>query len=203
MSITHLDRLKVDLSWSVSDIGFAANVFQCLVSQGTPHSVSDQVCITDMATWMEAILEPLEPHVVVSVDVVEATVYKWVTDQWNLINQVVVAFTPGSIDDPLPSGVAALVSAYTDTSKVMGKKYFPGLAEAGQTAGVWVAGVLTALAAAGLAWVTSFASDGDGDTFYNPGVYSTKALSFKFFTPAAYVRDIPAYQRRRKAGVGS
>lgn len=202
MSFTHMDIVKCDLRWQIGAIGQAANVFQALCVQNSPHTVADSEVLTDMADWLERILEPLEDHVVVSVDTISANIYKKVGPLWNLVGDVAVAFTPGSIGDPLPSGVAALMTAYTETSKVMGKKYVPGLSETGQTAGLWVAGVLAALATSAVQWVSGFVALNDPLTYWYPGVYSTKALAYKIFQGSAMVRDVPAYQRRRKQGVG-
>lgn len=203
MSFTKDDICKVDLIWQVGTIGFAANVFQCLLSQETPHDLADLDVVGDMVDWIDRILEPMEPHVVVSCESLGINVYKKVGDDYNFISGSPIAFTPGSIGDPLPSGVAALITAYTNLSKVLGKKYLPGLSETGQTAGLWIAGVLEAMADSAFEWVTHFASLADPYSEWYPGVWSTKAIGFRLFNGATMERDIPAYQRRRKAGVGT
>jgi len=203
MSFTNGDICKVDLRWQVLDIGFAANVFQAFLVQETPHDLSDVTAVTDMAAWITRILAPMEPHVVVTCDVTNILVYKKVGPLWNFVSAAPIVFVPESIGDPLPSGVAALMTAYTDLSRVLGKKYIPGLAEPGQTAGVWIGAVLAAMADSADEWVTHFASLGDPLSEWYPGVYSLKATGFKIFTSEVIVRDIPAYQRRRKAGVGT
>jgi hypothetical protein len=144
----------------------------------------------------------MQPHIVVTCDVLDCNVYKKVGSLWNLVGPAPVVFTPESIGDPLPSGVAALMTAYTDTSRVVGKKYFVGLSETAQTAGLWVVGVLAAMLQSAIVWGTVFAS-GDAGSTWIPGVYSSKAVAFKGFTPAVATRDVPAYQRRRKQGVGT
>jgi hypothetical protein len=198
-----MDIVKCDLRWDVGNIGMAANVFQLLCVQQTPHVLSDVDALIDMADYVTNVLTPMAPHVVVTVDVRDLAVYKKVGALWNLVGNVPIAFTPGSIGDPLPSGVAGLMTAYTDTSKVMGKKYLPGLSETGQTAGLWIANVLSAMLQSGIVWITGFASLNDPLTYWYPGVYSAKTLGFKLFTSAVAVRDVPAYQRRRKQGVGA
>ena len=203
MAFTHGDIAKVDLHWQVGTIGFAANVFQCKLLQDSPHSLSDVDAATDMAAWMTGIVGPMEPHVVVDVDITSASFYKKSGDDWNLITDLPIVFVPESIGDPLPSGVAALITAYTYQSKTQGKKYFPGMSELAQTAGLWVAGVLAALANSGLAWISGFDSIADPTSHWYPGVWSLKSLDFQSFSPVTIVRDVPAYQRRRKQGVGT
>lgn len=203
MSFTNGDRAKLDLRWQVGQIGFAANIFMAQLYQPTPHVMDDLSVLSDLGAWVTAILEPMEPHVVVDVDVLDCNCYKKVGDDWNLVGPAPVLFTPGSIGDPLPSGVAGLVTVYTDVSRVQGKKYFPGLAEEGQTAGLWVAGVLAAMLQSAVVWATAFESVEDPGNYWWPGVWSLKMGTFKVFVAHLGVRDVPAYQRRRKAGVGT
>jgi hypothetical protein len=203
MPVTDADVLKVDLRWQVGSIGLACNIFQARVNQATPHSVPDLDVLASMGDWMTRVLEPMEPHIVVTCDVLDCPVYKKVGNLYNLIGPAPVVFTPGSVGDPLPSGVGALIDAYTLTSKVMGKKYLPGLSEVGQTAGLWVAGVLSAMLASAVEWITPFADLADPTTYYMPGVWSVKLSSFAIFAAHIATKDVPAYQRRRKAGVGA
>jgi len=204
MPFTHLDIMKVDLRWQVGAIGIAANVFQARMTQATPHNVDDLTVLVDAGAWMTAIMEPMEPHIVVDVDVMGCNVYKKVGPLWNLVGPAPVIFTSASINDPLPSGVAALVTAYTAISKVVGKKYFVGLSEAAQTAGLWVTGVLAAMLQSGIEWISPFlSSDTPPGSAWNPGVWSLKQAGFVTFATALSTRDVPAYQRRRKAGVGT
>ena len=202
MSFTHLDVMKVDLRWQVGSIGLAANVFQALCTQDNPHAYSDVNVITDASGWLTRILAPIEPHVVVNCELLDCNVYKKVGPLWNLIGPAVPTFAPESIGDPLPSGVAALTTAYTYTSKVIGKKYWPGMSETAQTAGLWISGVLAALLQSAIEWATYFESTEGSTTMWHPGVGSLKMGNFQIFSPSVAVRDVPAYQRRRKQGVG-
>lgn len=202
MSFVSGDICKVDLHWYAAGIGFAANVFQAKMLQGTPHTYLDSLVVADMKDWMERLLAPIATHVVVSCDVTGASIYQKVGNLWNLVGTTSVTFTPGSAGDPLPSGVAALITWNTYVSKVQGKKYFPGLSESGQTAGVWVSGVLSALASVAVQWISGFNGLSDSDTHWYPGVWSLKKLAFQSFGTAGQIPDVPAYQRRRKAGVG-
>lgn len=202
MAFTHNDIVKVDLHWYVSGIGFAANVFQAKMLQDTPHDYLISYVISDMKDWMERILAPIQPDVIVACDVTGASVYQKVGPLWNLLGNASPVFVPTNSDDPLPSGVAALITWNTYVSKVQGKKYFPGMSEARTTAGVWIATVLAHLAATAVEWIAGFDGLSDSTSHWYPGVWSTKALSFQSFGTAGNIPDIPSYQRRRKEGVG-
>ena len=201
MSFTNNDLAKVDLRWQVGSIGMACNVFMAQLAQETPHAVADLTVVTALGLWMTAILEPMETHIVVDCDILDCNVYKKVGPLWNLVGPAVVTFSPTSGSDPLPSGVAGLLTAYTAVSKVIGKKYLPGLSETSQTAGLWVIGVLAAMLQSGMAWIAPFNLDPPSEGRMYPGVWSLKQGTHIGFAGIA-VRDVPAYQRRRKQGVG-
>jgi len=203
MSFTNGDIAKVCLRWQVGIIGLAVNVFQASLTQATPHTLTTLDAVTELGDWISRILLPMAPHIVVSCDIMDLLVYKKVGALWNLEGPAPYVFTPGSIGDPLPSGVAALIEAYTDTSRVQGKKYFVGLSETGQTAGLWVVGVLSAMLQSAVEWSTSFAGIVDPTGRWYPGVWSLKKGDFRVFVAHVSTKDVPAYQRRRKAGVGA
>jgi len=144
------------------------------------------------------------PHIVIAYTDPVDDVYKKVGSLWNWIGgNILVDLDGESIGDPLPSGVAILGELLTDTSRVVGKKYVGGLSELAQTAGQWISTVSAAMLSSISEWMAQFQDLVDTTTYYVPGVYSTKALAFKPFTGAGVVRAIPAYQRRRKEGVGA
>jgi len=204
MTVTNNDILKVDVRYTVSGIGVTANIFQAQVFQVSPHTVTDAYATASMFDWIGRIYLPMVPHIVVTMTDPLVQVYKKVGVFWNLIGSETPTNLDGeSIGDPLPSGVALLTTVLTDTSKVQGKKYIGGLSETGITAGLWIATVLTAMGTSAVQWIAQFQDLADEETWYIPGVYSTKAIAFKMFTSAYTVRSVPAYQRRRKSGVGA
>jgi len=199
---THNDIYKCDLTWNAAGIGLSCCIFQGKLAQGSPHGENAADFLHDLTDYMDAILLPIKPHIVVSYLIQGCPVYKRVGLLWNYEGMILPDGDGGSIGDPLPSGVAALITIGTDVSRVMAKKYLGGLSETGQTAGLWVAGVLTALASTALAWRNGWICTHMTDTSLFPGVWSLKTGGFKLLTGAAEVSDVPAYQRRRKAGVG-
>jgi hypothetical protein len=151
---------------------------------------------------MEAVLSPIEPDVVVDCTILGADFYKLVAGDWVYAGTGMPSFTPASIGDPLPSGVAALLSLTTEQSKVRGRKYLPGLSELAQTAGEWTLTVLGHLADCILGWFTPFVSADPSDSYWLPCVVNKYGVPVPFNGGLA-VSVVPAYQRRRRAGVGS
>ena len=203
MSWTNGDIAKIDLTWNTAGIGMSCCIFQCRLVQATPHVETDANVLLDLLDWIDSILLPIKSHIVTSYVLQGSPVYKKVGALWNYVGDILPTQAGESIGDPLPSGVAALIEVTTDTSRVMGKKYLPGFSELAQTAGLWVSGVLAALASCAMAWAYGHVGTHTSDTSYMAGVWSVKAGGFKQFTGAGAVNDVPAYQRRRKAGVGA
>jgi hypothetical protein len=107
---TSQDVMKVRLSWQVGNVGLACNVFEAIMNQQVPHLVSNDDVTFDVSDWMEAILAPIEPHIVVNCEVTGAEFYKRESGLWVWAGNAPVDFVPESIGDPLPSGVAGLIT---------------------------------------------------------------------------------------------
>lgn len=103
-------------------------------------------------------------------------------------------------NDPLPNGVAGLVTLSTAQSKVRGRKFLAGIAENLTSGSVFTGSTVLFLANFGVGLLTAFT----GSTSGNLWVWGvpTSTGGFQRFT-AAQTTNIPAYQRRRKQGVGS
>lgn len=101
--------------------------------------------------------------------------------------------------DPLPPGVALLVTFPTNQLKTRGRKFIPGLAEVQTTGGLFSGSVLTQAAAYAAAIAAGFIGGVSGV----PSIFGVvdKLGMFKTFT-GGIVSTVPAYQRRRKQGVG-
>lgn len=99
------------------------------------------------------------------------------------------------------AAVSAFLMANTAVPKIKGKKYWPGLGEGKidsgkmSTASVTAMGYLLIFYLATVTVVTG--------TTLAPGVLSRSLEYFVPFAASGLVNDIPAYQRRRKPGVGS
>jgi len=77
-----------------------------------------------------------------------------------------------------------------------GKKFWPGFTEAASQAGAWQAAVVANMLPAAAIWVANFGATSE----WIPGAYSL-STGFRALIRER-VRDVPAYQRRRKQGVG-
>lgn len=100
----------------------------------------------------------------------------------------------------LPLGVAALLTLPTSVPKVRGRKFFCGFSEGAQADGVWGSGVVDSLNDIGAFMLTPMLGDASGE-FWRFGV-PTSIGGFQLFA-SSLVGNIPAYQRRRKQGVGA
>lgn len=106
----------------------------------------------------------------------------------------------GAAGDAYAPGVAALITKPTLTPKVRGRTFVPGLSEAHVTDGLLDAGSLAALV--DMATLLFNAFEGEASLIdYIPGVLSLASEVFHRFDSAS-VTNVPAYQRRRKQGVG-
>lgn len=100
----------------------------------------------------------------------------------------------------LPLGVAGLVTYPTQIIGSRGRKFIGGLCENGVADGNLNGATVTALNAFGLVTCTPFIGSASGET-WAPGVV-TQAGAFRPFNGEVLVSSVPAYQRRRKQGVG-
>lgn len=105
----------------------------------------------------------------------------------------------GSSGQFLPLGVAGLITLPTSQPKVRGRKFFAGFTEGDITDGVWDSSLTNALVDAGAILVDPFAGFESGEPWAF-GVVNQSGV-FKDFISFG-VSNIPAYQRRRKQGVG-
>jgi len=104
----------------------------------------------------------------------------------------------GGVD---PSGVAGLLRANTALPKQRGMKYVPFVADTTTADGVFTTGGLTALGDLFTAYVADIAII--IGTELVSGLLSKTLASFVEFPGGGVVTNIPAYQRRRKPGVGA
>lgn len=112
------------------------------------------------------------------------------------------ALTEGGVDvdDPLPAPLCCLVMGRTPFSKAVGRKYIGPFCEQDQDNGVWSAGVLANLANFAVAWAANYATGGTGSAQF--GVYSKAEAVWRPIV-SRVVKEIVAYQRRRRAGRGA
>lgn len=202
MSLTIGDILKVVavLQWTDGDI--AQNVFTSVITgSGGPFDESDVV--DDMLDWVEAMYLNIVDRVSDELDGSEVRVYVYdsVDEDYDEVGSAVWTFNPTDVNSQSPRGVAGLLNCKTSDPDVNGKKYLPGSTEAGVDEGLWSTAELVDYAAFAVDWVTGFVGATSGASFF-PGVWSPTNLAYYSMSGTVIIPTIPAYQRRRKQGVG-
>jgi hypothetical protein len=184
------------------DGNIAQNVFNAVVTGGgSPWADADVVA--DALEWVE----DMYAHIVTSLSdeidgsQVQVYLYDSVDDDWDEVGTTAWVFNPSGATDQLPRGVAALINAKTQDPDVQGKKYVPGFTESSVADGLYTAGVITILGDFADEWLTGFVG-GTSAADWQPGVWSVVDTVFRFATGVSIIPTIPAYQRRRKRGVG-
>lgn len=177
----------------------ALNIYHAQNDSGS--SKTDTATLDDWKAYLDSIHDDsiveiadtatLEPYEIFLIDTI--------TGDSTPIGTRSPAEQPSSIGEILPQGVAALFNAeLTGTGRGSGKKFLPYLTEASNDEGVWIAVTLARLVLGAAAYLLDFGGVGGND--WKTGTW-TLAKGFRELV-SAVARDIPAYQRRRKPGVG-
>lgn len=95
---------------------------------------------------------------------------------------------------------SAYMLAYTDLPKTRGSKYIPGMGESSVDSGQLSTAAQGYLAAMLVLYLATINMASGGKLV--PGVLSKTLLAYKPFNASGIIESIPAYQRRRKPGVG-
>lgn len=117
------------------------------------------------------------------------------------IGEEIQAITGTLVDDALPAANSGFFQMDTERAKSYGRKYVPGASEAWNVDGKFSAGALAILVL--LLADTVMDIDVGIAGILKAGVLSRVTTAFLEFTGGGYATDVPAYQRRRKAAVGS
>lgn len=117
------------------------------------------------------------------------------------IGEEIYAHTGVNVGDVTGAAVSGFFQMDTARPKSFGRKYTPGVPEAAIDEGTIGAAFLAQLVA--LFLVTTTGIDIGIAGLLAPGILSRVTEGFLEFTGAGYSTDVPAYQRRRKPGVGS
>lgn len=202
MSVADGEILRVVASMLWTDGNVAQNVYNCVVSGGTPP-FDDQDITDDMQDWLDNMYANITARVSDELDGNEVIVYKYdaIDDDWDEVSSQAWTWDPTSVSDEMARGVAGLIRLWTTDPDVQGKKYIPGFTEDTLVAGLYSGATITAMLALGLDWLTPFVGTASGATF-TPGIWSVAGTVFKLAVDHYATSTIPAYQRRRKRNVG-
>lgn len=105
----------------------------------------------------------------------------------------------GDVNSAADSGY---IMAYTALPKSRGSKYVPGLADTDVVNNLISSEAFTDLLNLVAVFLAVYVGIESGAE-YSPGVLRRAVDLFELFQDSGYVTDVPAYQRRRKLGVGS
>jgi hypothetical protein len=203
MAISVGDVLRVVAIMYWLDGNTVQNVFNAVIT-GSGGPFDDADIVDDAVAWMNSVYGNLTSLLSQDLDGAEVAVYEYdsVDEDWDEVGKASWSFAPTGTAGYLPRGVAGLINAGTTDPDVQGKKYLGGLTTSAISAGLLVAGTITALGNFADDWLTAFTGSVSGADWV-PGIWSPKNANF-FAADGNYtVPTIPAYQRRRKRGVGA
>ena len=197
MTVQTNDMLRVTAILYNDDTGLVENVYWAKQITGFQD---DATWLTNTAQALEAIYDGLVQYMPDSLAFQEVRAFN-ITQDYDLGSRAWPALTDGDVDvaNPMPSGCAALVLGRSPTSTSVSRKYFGLFTEADHGAGLWQSSLVAALAAAATSWKTAYALAGGGTAQF--GVWS-KVLETWYPLVEMVVKDVVAYQRRRRAGRG-
>ena len=199
----HLDVFRGDVEILMPDTVIAANIWHWYLWDPDNNHPSDGACVTAIDNKLTAMYQDIQSLIATTVQVTDVIVnkVKWSVDKWitdYYVNTVSIGVTGTDATDPVPHGVAGLVTGYTDYPKVRGRKFFPGIGEDQFTGSTLVAGLVTLLTNLAVEWMSDY---GLGGTTYLVGMVPTSTGLLAEIIRAT-IPGFASYQRRRKPGVG-
>lgn len=194
--------LRIVASLLFPESVIAQNVFYAVFAD-TGASNDDQDVVDDLAEWLEDAYTLIAGFIDTSVSLTDIKVYNYdsIDDDWDEVGAASIGLAFTGTTDMLPHGVAYLLHAKTTDPDVQAAKFIGGFTEGGQADGIWLSSINTVMATWAADWVTAFVGTATGGDF-SPGVWSVAQQVFKVFNGVINLNSIPAYQRRRKPGVG-
>ena len=203
MSVVAGDILRVVATLVWLDGNIMQNVFNAVVT-GAGSPFDDDDVVDDCQDWVEDMYANLVTLMTDQVDGSQTQVYRYdsIDDDWDEVGSGGFSFNPSSTNDQLPRGVACLINARTLDPDVQGKKYLGGLTDVEALGGLWTATALTAVSLFAGDWVTAFVGATSGASF-TPAVWSVAGTVAKALDGSITLPTVPAYQRRRKRGIGA
>lgn len=183
--------------------GTIATNNQYLLSSGT-IGIADYTELKDeVRGWYNRMYDDISANSSSAADPREVEVYSVDNLTGEEISIGIAALTQNflGIGDMCPHGVAGLITAKVDAGRGTSKMFFPAIDGDDLTgSGTLSASYVTALAAAATEWLTG-PLDVQAITL-TPITWNPTTKTHKVVGTVAIASDVPAYQRRRKPGVG-
>lgn len=200
LSVGDILRVVAVMSWLDGDV--LQNVFNVKIDGGTgPFDVAD--VLDDMVDWLNNMYANFDSQMSDEIDGSECRVYIWDTvgEDWDEVGIEAFPFNPTAAGQQLPRGTALLINAKSINPDVNGKKYLGAHTEDSVTDGLFTLGEVGRAADFAVDWFTDFTGLASAAEF-DPGIWSPTYGVFYPMGEVAIIPSIPAYQRRRKNGVG-
>lgn len=201
MTILQDELIRVVISYSAPHASIAQNVF---LYQLTGANAQEDTLMTDVKDFFEA--ELLDHWASMASENASAFLIEFdIITLFGLVDRNLGEFdldVPGtSVSEVASAAVSAYNQVTTERTRSVIKKYWPFIAEV-----IITDGGLSAAGVAAMAFILLDMLDGipvTGGGHLEPGIRSTVDDTWYPIIQAGYVTDVPAYQRRRKPGVGS
>jgi hypothetical protein len=164
--------------------------------------VSEANVLTDLLALVEGLMANVTGayNDDVSLDEIECWKRNTTLDRWDYVGSKDGTWAGTIITDQyLPSGVAPLVTADSSDAHAKGRKYLPPPDEGELTSGLFSTAFMTELGN----YLDDYAATYVGTyASYAAGIWQETAGTFAQFSGTGKTTNVPAYQRRRKLGVG-
>ena len=198
---TQEEIIRAVVSYSHPAGSICQNVFTWELQD---EDTADGVILTALDDWVEVDWGDLWAQVADS----NALIYLTEVDVLNLdgtvkrnIGETLTVQAGQIVGEVLPAAVSGFFQGGTERPKSFLRKYVPAISETGSVEGILSAAYLGVLVQL-LAEATTDVPVGVIGLLV-PGVLSRVTSTFQEATGGGYATDVPAYQRRRKPGVGS
>lgn len=181
-----------------------ATINKYIQASSTIPAVDYAAVVTEVATWYDDMLGDMESSIGEATTSPGIVVYHVddATGDETVLDTAAITFNPAATGGVLPLGVAALLSAQVFQDRGVIKYFFPAIADNLIDAdGDFTATVLTDLALAGVEMLVG--PNAVNGINFATGSWNRSTLTFKDVGSSAVAHATPAYQRRRKPGVGS
>jgi len=193
--------VRVAASYTVPGSSQVLNIFYWQFAGST---IADSVVLDALDTWFTDVWAPawaVAASEEASLDAIDVDVVNLNGTVARNVGQAAIA-VPGdqTVTDTNAAAVAAYIKANTIFPKSRGSKYIPGFTEGVTADGLWTTTATNVLFDLLLEWLEPL----DLLTAeLNPGIIRRVQQAWANFNFSGDTSDVPAYQRRRKPGVGS
>jgi len=200
MTITTGDIIKLTLEYAMPGAGVCMNVFH-YAYLGSDQA--DQDIIDRIMTWVTDEWGDTWQNIAATTATLANAVFETVDVDGHILRALgteVVDLDGLNGAEVLPAANAAYIQANTATPGVFGRKYVPGMSETATSEGFVTAATAAQMAILLLQYMDTLNVSAGNNLF--PVVRSLKLLGFPRLVTAGVINLLPAYQRRRKQGVG-